>query len=66
VSCWYPWQWGGFPGELLGYVTNCGQRYFTIFKSNGYVTSSKPQHGNKGVSPIVRVSVIVLTSALEV
>jgi len=39
-----------------GYVTNCGQRYFTTFKSDGHVTSSKQQHGRKGVSPVVPVS----------
>ena len=37
-------------------MTNFGQRYFTIFKSDGHVTSSKQQHGRKGASSVVPMS----------
>ena len=48
---------GVVPLEICwGYVTNCGQRYFTIFKSDGHETSSKQQHGRKGASYVVPMS----------
>jgi len=44
------------PESCWGYVTNCGQCYFKIFKSDGHVTSSKQQHGRKGISSVVATS----------